>query len=129
MKFLLDTHALIWFFSGNANLSNTVRELMEDTNHQKFISIASVWEMAIKQGKGKLTLSFPLETYITQKLNMADFELLSIQLNHLAIISTLPFYHNDPFDRLLIAQAIVENIPIMSRDAAFDDYQVKRVWD
>ena len=120
------------FFSGNANLSNTVRELMEDTNHnhQKFISIASAWEMAIKQGKGKLTLSFPLETYITQKLNLEDFELLSIQLNHLAIISTLPFYHNDPFHRLLIAQAIVENIPIMSRDAAFDDYyQVKRIWD
>jgi PIN domain nuclease of toxin-antitoxin system len=129
MKFILDTHALIWFFSGHSNLSNTVRELMEDTNHEKFISIASVWEMAIKQSKGKLTLLVPLENYITQKINLADFALLSIQLNHLGIISTLPFHHNDPFDRLLIAQAIAENTPIMSRDGVFDAYPVKRIWD
>ncbi|MFP4103324.1 type II toxin-antitoxin system VapC family toxin [Coleofasciculus sp.] len=129
MKFILDTHALIWFFSGNSNLSHTVRELMEDTNHEKNISIASVWEMAIKQSKGKLTLLLPLETYITQKINLEDFALLSIQLNHLGIISTLPFHHNDPFDRLLIAQAVVENIPILSRDITFDAYPVKRIWD
>lgn len=129
MKFLLDTHALIWFFSGNSHLSNTVRELMENTNHEKNISMASVWEMAIKQSKGKLTLLLPLETYITQKINLEDFALLSIQLNHLGIISTLPFHHNDPFDRLLIAQAVVENIPILSRDVAFDAYPIKRIWD
>jgi len=129
MKFLLDTHALIWFFAGNYNLSNTVRELMEDTNHQKLISLASVWEMAIKQSKGKLTLSLPIETYITQKINLEDFVLLYIQLNHLGTISTLPFHHNDPFDRLLIAQAAVENVPILSRDTVFDAYGVKRIWD
>lgn len=129
MKFILDTHALIWFFSGHSNLSNTVRELMEDTNHEKFISIASVWEMAIKQSKGKLTLLVPLENYITQKINLEDFALLYIQLTHLGIISNLPFHHNDPFDRLLIAQAIAENIPIMSRDGVFDAYPVKRIWN
>ncbi|NET56282.1 MAG: type II toxin-antitoxin system VapC family toxin [Symploca sp. SIO2E6] len=129
MKFLLDTHTLIWFFSGNPNLSNTVREIIEDTNNQKLISLASVWEMAIKQSKGKLTLSLPIETYIMQKVSLEDFALLFIQLNHLGSISTLPFYHNDPFDRLLITQAAVENIPILSRDVAFDAYRVKRIWD
>ncbi|WP_322746104.1 type II toxin-antitoxin system VapC family toxin [Nostoc sp. LEGE 06077] len=64
-----------------------------------------------------------------QKLKLEDFELLSINLNHLAIISSLPFHHNDPFDRLIIAQAIVERIPILSRDLAFDSYGIQRIWD
>jgi len=102
---------------------------MEDINNQKLISIASVWEMAINLSKGKLTLSLPLENYITQKLNLEYFELLPIQLNHLAIISTLPFHHQDPFDRLLIAQATVENLPILSIDVAFDAYKINRIWN
>jgi len=129
MKLLLDTHSFIWFFSGHPNLSNVARQLMEDTKGQKFISLASVWEIGIKQSKGKLTLSLPLEDYIIEKTKLEDFELLPIKLNHLALISTLPFHHNDPFDRLLIAQAITENISILSRDIAFDAYQVKRIWD
>lgn len=129
MKLLLDTHSLIWFFSGNRQLSTTARIYMEDVKHQKSISLATVWEMAIKQSKQKLTLALPLEDYIQQKLNLEDFELLSINLNHLAIISSLPFHHNDPFDRLIIAQAMVEKIPILSRDLAFDDYGIQRIWD
>ena len=129
MKLLLDTHSLIWFFSGDPKLSNTARIYMEDVNHQKLISLATVWEMAIKQSKNKLTLALPLEDYIQQKLKIEDFELLPIHLNHLAIISTLPFHHNDPFDRLIIAQAMVEKIPILSRDLAFDSYGVKRIWN
>jgi PIN domain nuclease of toxin-antitoxin system len=85
--------------------------------------------MAIKQSKNKLTLALPLEDYIQQKLNLQDFELLPINLNHLGIISSLPFHHNDPFDRLIIAQAIVEKIPILSRDLAFDAYGIQRIWD
>ncbi len=129
MKLLLDTHSLIWFFSGDPKLSNTARIYMEDVKHQKLISLASVWEMAIKQSKKKLTLALPLEDYIQQKLKLEDFELLPIHLNHLAIIATLPFHHNDPFDRLIIAQAMVEKIPILSRDLAFDSYDVERIWD
>lgn len=129
MKLLLDTHSLIWFFSGHSNLSDTARQLMEDVSYQKLISLASVWEMGIKQSKGKLTLSKPLEDYITEKTKLEDFELLPIQLNHIALITTLSFHHNDPFDRLLIAQAITETIPILSRDIAFDAYQVKCIWD
>ncbi len=129
MKLLLDTHSLIWFFSGDPKLSNTARIYMEDVKDQKLISLATVWEMAIKQSKNKLTLPLPLEDYIQQKLKLEDFELLPINLNHLAIISSLPFFHNDPFDRLIIAQAIVEKIPILSRDLAFDYYSIQRVWD
>jgi PIN domain nuclease of toxin-antitoxin system len=129
MRLLLDTHSLIWFFSGNPNLSDTVRQLMEDASNKKLISLASVWEMAIKQSKGRLTLSLPLENYIQEKIQLEDFELLPIKLNCLGVIANLPFYHNDPFDRLLIAQAMTENIPILSRDIAFDDYELNRIWN
>jgi PIN domain nuclease of toxin-antitoxin system len=105
------------------------RLLMEDINHQKLISLVSVWEMGIKQSKGKLTLSLPLEDYIREKTKLEDFKILPIQLNHLAVISTLPFHHNDPFDRLLIAQSITEKIPILSKDIVFDNYNVNRVWE
>ncbi|MEC4816272.1 MAG: type II toxin-antitoxin system VapC family toxin [Scytonema sp. PMC 1069.18] len=129
MKLLLDTHSLIWFFSGDSKLSNTAQIYIEDVKHQKLISLTSVWEMAIKQSKNKLTLALPLEDYIQQKVKLEDFELLPINWNHLAIISSLPFHHNDPFDRLIIAQAIVERIPVLSRDLAFDSYGIQRIWD
>jgi len=128
MQVLLDTHTLLWFFSGNENISITARELIEDTNNLKYISIASVWEMAIKQSKGRLNLSVPIDDYIQQKIQFADFKILYIQLSHLQAVSSLPFYHNDPFDRLLIAQAMVKNIPIISRDSMFDSYKVNLIW-
>jgi PIN domain nuclease of toxin-antitoxin system len=129
MTLLLDTHSLIWFFSGHPKISDTARKLIEDVEQKKLISLVSVWEMGIKQSKGKLTLSLSLEDYIKEKIKLEDFEILPIQLNHLGMISSLPFHHNDPFDRLLIAQAIVENIPILSRDIAFDSYHINRIWD
>lgn len=128
MQLLLDTHALIWFFSGNANLSDTARNLIEDINNIKYISVASAWEMAIKQSKGKLSLSVPLDDYIREKIKLEDFQLLEIKLSHLKTISQLHFYHNDPFDRLLIAQAIVENISIISQDSLFNLYPINVVW-
>lgn len=129
MKLLLDTHSLIWFFSGNPMLSDTARKLMENINYKKLISLATVWEMGIKQSKGKLSLSLPLEDYINQKTELEDYEILPINLKHLAFISTLPFYHNDPFDRLLIAQSVVENIPVITKDTAFSAYDIKIIWN
>ncbi|MGK7900394.1 MAG: type II toxin-antitoxin system VapC family toxin [Hormoscilla sp.] len=87
------------------------------------------WRYSFQKANLKLTISLHLENYITQKLNLEYFELLTIKLNHLALISTLPFHHQDPFDRLLIAQASIENIPILSRDVAFDAYQINRIWN
>ncbi len=128
MQLLLDTHALIWFFSGSERLSNTARTLIEDIDNIKYVSVASVWEMAIKQSKGKLNLSIPLDDYIQEKINLEDFQLLNIKLSHLKVISQLYFYHNDPFDRLLIAQAIVENISIISQDPMFNSYPIHLIW-
>jgi len=90
--------------------------------------VASVWEMAIKQSKGKLTLSLPLDDYIQEKIKLEDFKLLDLKLSHLKIISQLHFYHNDPFDRLLIAQAIVENVSIISQDSMFNSYPIHIIW-
>ncbi|WP_013325736.1 type II toxin-antitoxin system VapC family toxin [Gloeothece verrucosa] len=129
MRLLIDTHAFLWFFSGDPKLSNTARILMEDIKCQKLISIATVWEIAIKQSKNKLTLALPIEDYIQQKVKLEDFELWPISLSHLFVISTLPFHHNDPFDRLLIAQTIVEGVSILSRDLAFDSYNIQRIWN
>ncbi|MFB2919168.1 MULTISPECIES: type II toxin-antitoxin system VapC family toxin [Aerosakkonema] len=128
MQLLLDTHVIIWFFSGDIKLSDTARNLIEDIDNIKYISVASVWEMAIKQSKGKLTLSVGLDDYIQEKIKLKDFELLNIKLSHLKVISHLNFYHNDPFDRLLIAQAIVENISIISQDPMFNLYPIHLIW-
>jgi PIN domain nuclease of toxin-antitoxin system len=128
MRLLLDTHTLIWFFAGDSQLSATARILIEDEDNNKLVSIASIWEMAIKESKGLLNLSLPLHEYIAQKLSFEDFNLLNINLDHLSQIVTLPFYHKDPFDRLLIAQAMVEGIPLLSKDSAFDAYSINRLW-
>jgi len=129
MQLLLDTHTLLWFFSGNSNISPKVRLLIEDTQNQKLISVASIWEMAIKQSQSKLDLKKSAADYVEEKISFDDFELLPIQLHHLRLISTLPFYHRDPFDRLLIAQSITEQVPILSKDKAFDQYSVARIWN
>jgi PIN domain nuclease of toxin-antitoxin system len=130
MRLLLDTHTLIWFFAGDFQLSTTARILIEDEDNNKLVSIASIWEMAIKESKGHLNLSLPLHEYIGQKLSLEDFNLLNINLDHLSEIVTMPLYHKDPFDRLIIAQAIREGIPILSKDSAFDAYSknLNRIW-
>ncbi|MEH1851117.1 MAG: type II toxin-antitoxin system VapC family toxin [Nostoc sp.] len=128
MQVLLDTHTLIWFFQGNENFSEKMRFLIEDENNEKLISIASVWEMSIKQSIGKLKFSLPIKTFIEQKLALNDFNLLNINLDHIDVITTLPLQHRDPFDRILIAQAMVEKIPIISVDTVFDAYSITRLW-
>ncbi|MDT9181493.1 type II toxin-antitoxin system VapC family toxin [Limnospira sp. PMC 289.06] len=129
MRLLLDTHTVLWFFMGNSQLSDKVRDLVEDGHNHKLISVAMVWEMSIKQSQNKLTLEKTASDYIEEKIRLDDFELLPIQLNHLRILSSLPFYHKDPFDRLLIAQAMQENIPILSKEMAFNAYPIQRIWD
>jgi PIN domain nuclease of toxin-antitoxin system len=130
MILLLDTHAFIWYLTDNSRLSNQVIELISDENNEILLSIASIWEIAIKQSIGKLTFNQPqpFEIFITQQLNLNSFTLLNITVSHIAVISTLPLYHRDPFDRILIAQAIVENIPVLSADITFDAYPIQRIW-
>jgi PIN domain nuclease of toxin-antitoxin system len=127
-RLLLDTHSFLWFISDHPNLSNSAKLLLEDASNQRLISIASIWEMAIKTSLGKLSFSLPFQTFIAQQIQINEFEILGITIEHLAEVSTLAMHHRDPFDRLLIAQALVEKIPIVSVDSAFDAYPGQRLW-
>jgi PIN domain nuclease of toxin-antitoxin system len=113
---------------GSEKLSEKARALIEDEHNENLLSMASLWETAIKFSLGRLILSEPFDVLIPQQLSLNGMELLDIELSHIVVVSTLPFYHRDPFDRLLIAQCIVEQLPILSADSAFDAYPVERLW-
>jgi PIN domain nuclease of toxin-antitoxin system len=130
--FLLDTHSLIWFFKGDAQLSRKARTIIDDEENIKFISIVSAWEMTIKQSKGRefLDLGTTVDNFVEQKLIYQDFQLLPVELSHLKVLSVLPVFqkHKDPFDRLLIAQAMSENLSLISCDSKFKDNPIDRIW-
>ena len=128
MKLLLDTHSFLWFIGGSKSLSPIARGLIEDISNQPFLSVASLWEIAIKMSLGKISLTQPFEALIPQQMRLNGISLLAIELEHTAVVSKLPFHHRDPFDRLLIAQAIAEQLPIVSIDTNFDAYDIKRLW-
>ena len=128
MRLLLDTHAFLWFIMGSANLSVNARALIEDPANERLLSVASLWEIAIKTSFGKLTLSAPFDELIPAQLKLNGIDLLNIKVDHLSTLTTLPFHHRDPFDRLIIAQAIVEKLPVISLDGTFDAYGVTRHW-
>ncbi|MCP4365040.1 MAG: type II toxin-antitoxin system VapC family toxin [Planctomycetes bacterium] len=129
MKLLLDTHTFLWFTSGSSQLSDHARRLIENTENEKLVSIASLWEMAIKAGIGKLKLNLSLPEIARDHIGGNAMKLLHIMPEHLEIVRTLPFHHKDPFDRLIIAQSYSESIPVLSRDSMFDRYaELQRIW-
>lgn len=128
MKLLLDTHAFLWFIDDNRQLSVNAKALIGDPGHEKYVSIGSAWEIAIKVSKGKLSLAPPVELLFPLHIQQNSFQLLAIDWPHLAALQTLPAQHNDPFDRLLIAQALAESMAIVSIDPTFDAYAVSRLW-
>jgi len=128
MKLLLDTHTLLWFIAGSASLSAYARSLIEDASNEKFVSIVSIWETAIKVSIGKMSLSAPFDVLFPHQIQINGFELLPVKIEHTSVVTTLPFHHRDPFDRLLIAQAIEEKMTLVSVDKVFDDYGVTRLW-
>jgi PIN domain nuclease of toxin-antitoxin system len=128
MKLLLDTHAFLWFIDGNRKMSDSARLLIEDPNNQSLVSIASLWEMAIKISLRKLDLGQPFDRFIPQQLIQNGFGLLPIGVSHVAGLASLPYHHRDPFDRVLIAQAAAEQLSVVSHDVAFDAYGVNRLW-
>jgi PIN domain nuclease of toxin-antitoxin system len=128
MRVLLDTHAFLWFVLGDAKLSSNARHAIEDPDHEKLVSPASYWEIAIKVSLNKYTLSQPYEAFMQKGIAGNGFSILPIEVQHTAALTTLLFHHRDPFDRLIIAQAIVENIPVISGDAAFAVYPVTCIW-
>jgi PIN domain nuclease of toxin-antitoxin system len=128
VNILLDTHSFIWFVEDNPSLSSHARMLIAEPTNDVFLSIASVWEMAIKVSLGKLDLTQPFDLFIPNQLLLNDITLLDITISHTLRVATLPFHHRDPFDRLLIAQSLVEVMPIIGIDSVFDAYGANRLW-
>jgi PIN domain nuclease of toxin-antitoxin system len=130
VRLLLDTHALYWYIEGDPQLSAIARTLIQDASNEVLISPASYWEIAIKISIGKWRLNRPYEQFIDIALNVYGFPVLPIQPAHTARLITLPMLpnHKDPFDRLLAAQSLVENIPLVSCDTVFDAYGIQRYW-
>jgi PIN domain nuclease of toxin-antitoxin system len=128
MKLLLDTHAFLWFIEGNLDLSDLARNLIEDQRNQRFLSVASLWEMSIKVSIGKLELEMTFAELVDREVYGNAIELLEIQPEHLDELAKLPFHHKDPFDRLMIAQSLVETIPVVTKDSAFASYPVTILW-
>jgi PIN domain nuclease of toxin-antitoxin system len=124
MKLLLDTHAFLWYVAADAKLTEKAKMAIQDTGNIKFISIASFWEIVIKTSLGKLQLNSPFENLYKLK----GYHHLAISFLHLENLTKLEFHHGDPFDRLIIAQAKVEKMHIISIDESFDKYGIKRIW-
>jgi PIN domain nuclease of toxin-antitoxin system len=124
---LLDTHALLWFQSGDRRLSRTARQVIEAADAEPVISAATVWEMAIKASLGRLTLADSVDAYVAEKIGQG-YRVLPVSWEHAAAVEGLPWHHRDPFDRLLVAQALAAACPFVTRDRVFRKYGVQVVW-
>ncbi|MFH1604778.1 MAG: type II toxin-antitoxin system VapC family toxin [Pseudomonadota bacterium] len=128
MRLLLDTHAFLWWIEDAPTLSRKARAAIADPQNQCLLSLASSWEMAIKLSLGKLKLPDGIERFIPEQLAANGFSQLQIDFRHVAKVAALEFHHRDPFDRLLVAQALEGGLPIVTSDPVFTKYGVKRIW-
>jgi PIN domain nuclease of toxin-antitoxin system len=124
----MDTHTFLWFVLNDASLSGAARTLIVDPANDLLISPATYWEIAIKISIGKYQLPGAFEVFMERQIAQNDFEVLPITVAHAAVVANLPFHHRDPFDRLLVAQAMSEQVPILGADMALDPYPVTRLW-
>ena len=122
MDILLDTHTLLWHLTDNPKLSKEKSEMIENAENRKFFSIASLWEIGIKKSIGKLEVKQPINALVPKEIMI-----LELKISHIEKVIELPFYHRDPFDRIIIAQAFTENLTIMTEDENFKDYGIKIV--
>ena len=129
MNFILDTHTFLWFIGGEPQLPMKIRTLIEDPANGRFLSVASLWEIGIKISIGKLNIDMPLEELLHHHIEKNAIQILPIRFADIVEVSTMPFHHRDPFDRLIIAQAIVEKVQVLSIDDVFDSYPVQRQWE
>jgi PIN domain nuclease of toxin-antitoxin system len=128
MRLLLDTHAFIWYTTDSSRLTATGRSLIDNGENDILLSTASVWEMAIEHSIGRLTFSMPFMEFIKQQIAVNRIDILEITFDHIEVVASLPLHHRDPFDRLIIAQSMAQQIPILSVDAIFDACAIARVW-
>ena len=127
-RLLLDTHALLWFVFDDPRMSSTAAALIEDPGSTKLLSMASLWEITIKVQLGKLVLGMDLATFFREHVELRDMGLVPLDLAQLLAYGGLPLHHRDPFDRLIIAQAQVLNVPLISAERAFAGYDIEVLW-
>jgi PIN domain nuclease of toxin-antitoxin system len=125
---LLDTHSFLWFVLDDPQLSKAAKAAIEDPANDIEVSPASFWEIAIKIALGKYVLPEPYQPFMERQIATNQLRILPIEIRHAALLTTLPHHHKDPFDRLLVAQALTEGVPIISGDPTLDAYGVNRVW-
>jgi PIN domain nuclease of toxin-antitoxin system len=128
VRYLLDTHTFLWFLTDDKRLSSRAKGIIEDINNVIFLSSASVWELSIKSSIGKIKFFVSLEEIINTAMNVYDFKHLPITIQHSLEVAKLPLYHRDPFDRVLIAQARVENMVLITCDSYMKQYDVNVIW-
>ncbi|MFV0436069.1 MAG: type II toxin-antitoxin system VapC family toxin [Desulfopila sp.] len=127
-QYLLDTHTFLWWVDDSLKLSSAARSAISSLENTCYLSMASVWEMAIKLSLGKLKLVPPLKRFIPEQISANDFKILAINFSHISKLEHLPFHHRDPFDRLLVTQAMTEKMAIISADSALACYEVEKIW-
>ena len=132
MKYIIDTHTFLWFNEVNSEITSKAKAIIENLENEIYISVTSLWEISIKVNLGILIIKNEFES-ILDDLNEEGINILPINFSHICINNKLPFYHKDPFDRMIISQAISENISIISKDVIFDKYLINtnliRIWD
>lgn len=127
MRALLDTHTILWFLENDSQLSHEAKKVIEDSSNEIFVSIASLWEVTIKKSLGKLNLSRETNE-IAMHLEKLSIDVLPIKVEHLYALKEIPFHHKDPFDRILISQAIFEKMALVSKDDNMKLYQADIIW-
>jgi PIN domain nuclease of toxin-antitoxin system len=125
---LLDAHAILWWGDDDSRLSGPARRVLADGTSQLFVSVASIWEIAIKSQKGDLTLPADVEAFIEDRLHRNRWVPLSVDQRHVIRAAALPMIHRDPFDRMLVAQSQIEDMPIITVDPAITRYDVETIW-
>lgn len=128
MQALMDTHTFLWWNDNDPQLSQAAGRFIQDPNNTLYLSVASVWEIAIKVQTGKMTLNLPPDVYVHTHIQANHIKVLPINIRHTLQVYNLPLHHRDPFDRILIAQAQVENLPILTIDAIIQQYAVQTIW-
>jgi PIN domain nuclease of toxin-antitoxin system len=128
VKLLLDTRTFLWWVGASRELSRRARSAIGSGGNDCFVSVASAWEIGIKKSLGSVRIDGALDRFLPEQLAANAFQPLPVELKHCARAATLPFHHRDPFDRMLVAQALEEGLAVVSADAVFAKYGVKRVW-
>ena len=128
MRLLLDTHTFLWWVADAPELSSRARATVADADNECLVSAATCWEMAIKVSIGKLELDGTVERFVPHHMSVNGFQELPVEIRHAARAARLPFHHRDPFDRLLVSQALAEDLAIVSADPIFKRYGVTRIW-